>query len=84
ELGSIKKLAGPGSSLIALVGLGQATDLDSIRYAMGSVARELGNSEHVVVDIALSTKQQLRAAIEGFQLGNYEYLTYKSKADKRS
>jgi leucyl aminopeptidase len=84
ELGSIKKLAGPSSSIIALVGLGQSVDLDSIRYAMGAAARELGGSEHVVVDFSLSSKQQLKAAIEGFQLGNYEYLTYKSKTDKRS
>jgi leucyl aminopeptidase len=84
ELGSIKKLAGPGSSVIALVGFGSQTDLDSIRHAMGAAARELGSAEHVVVDFSLSSKQQLQAAIEGFQLGNYEYLTYKSKTDKRS
>lgn len=84
DLGSITKLAGPGSSIIALVGLGQATDLDSIRHAMGTAARELGGSEHVVIDVPFSTKQQLQAAIEGFQLGNYEYLSYKSKAEKRS
>lgn len=84
ELGSVKKLAGTGSSVIALVGLGQATNLDSIRFAMGAAAKELGGSEHVVIDVALSTKQQLQAAIEGFQLGNYEYLAYKSKAEKRS
>jgi leucyl aminopeptidase len=83
ELGSIKKLAGPGSSVIALLGLGVTPQLDSIRDAMGAASRELGGLEHVILDIALTTKQQLRAAVEGFQLGNYEYLAYKSKADKR-
>ena len=84
EVGSIKKLSGPGSSVIALVGLGKEIDLDGIRQSMGAAARELGNFEHVVVDIAaLSTKEQVLAAIEGFQLGNYEYLTYKPKATKR-
>ena len=84
EVGSIKKLSGPGSSVIALVGLGKEIDLDGIRQSMGAAARELGNFEHVVVDIAaLSTKEQVMAAIEGFQLGNYEYLTYKPKATKR-
>lgn len=84
DLGSIKKLSGPGSSIIALVGLGKKTDSDSLRDAMGSAARELGGSEHVVVDLAFSSKQQLQSAIEGFQLGNYDYLKYKSGANKRS
>jgi leucyl aminopeptidase len=84
EVGAIKKLSGPSSSVIALVGLGKAFDLDSIRQAMGAAARELGNFEHVVIDIStLSNKEQVLAAIEGFQLGNYEYLTYKPKATKR-
>jgi leucyl aminopeptidase len=84
ELGSITKLAGPSSSLIALVGLGKPPELDCLRDAMGAASRELGDIEHVVVDVPLATKQQLRAAVEGFQLGNYEYLAYKSKSDKRS
>ena len=84
DLGSIKKLAGPSASVIATVGLGTAKDIDAIRDAMGSASRELGGLEHVVLDIPLTTKEQLLAAIEGFQLGNYEYLPYKSKTDKRS
>ena len=84
EVGSIKKLSGPSSSVIALVGLGNEIDLDGIRQSMGAAARELGNFEHVIVDIAaITTKEQVLAAIEGFQLGNYEYLTYKPKATKR-
>lgn len=83
ELGSITKVAGPNSSVIALVGLGKITDPNSIRDAVGTAARELGNLEHVVLDLALTGKTQLQAALEGFQLGNYEYLNYKSIADKR-
>jgi leucyl aminopeptidase len=84
ELGSIKKLAGPNSSVIALVGLGKSTDPDSMRFAAGAAARELGSLEHVVVDLVLATKQQLQAVLEGFLLGNYEYLSYKSKTQKRA
>ena len=83
EVGSIKKLSGPSSSVIAVVGLGITLEIDSIRQAMGAAARELGNFEHVVIDIPLTTKEQVLAAIEGFQLGNYEYLTYKPKATKK-
>ena len=35
EVGSLKKLSGPGSSVIALLGLGESIKLDSIRDAMG-------------------------------------------------
>jgi leucyl aminopeptidase len=83
EIGAIKKVAGPSSSVIALVGLGSKSNLDSIRDAMGAAARELGALEHVVLDVPLAGKPELQAALEGFQLGNYEYLTYKSKAEKR-
>jgi leucyl aminopeptidase len=37
----------------------------------------------VVIDLPLTSKEQVLAAIEGFQLGNYEYLAYKPKATKR-
>ena len=83
EVGSIKKLSGPSSSVIALLGLGATMNLDSIRDALGSAARDLGNFEHVVIDLPLTSKEQVLAAIEGFQLGNYEYLAYKPKATKR-
>ena len=84
EVGSLKKLSGPGSSVIALLGLGESIKLDSIRDAMGSAARELGNFEHVVIDLPLTSKEQVLAAIEGFHLGNYDYLAYKPKATKRA
>jgi leucyl aminopeptidase len=83
DVGSIKKLSGPGSSIIALVGIGKTLEIDPIRQAMGAAARELGNFEHVVIDIPLASKDLVLAAIEGFQLGNYEYLTYKPKATKK-
>jgi leucyl aminopeptidase len=83
DVGSVKKLSGSGSSVIALLGLGETINLDSLRDAMGSAARELGSFEHVVIDLPLASKEQVLAAIEGFQLGNYEYLTYKPKATKR-
>lgn len=83
EIGTVKKLAGPNSSLIAMVGIGKSPSLDQIRQAMGSAARELGGIEHVIVDVPINSVDQAIAAVEGFQLGNYEYLAYKPKADKR-
>jgi leucyl aminopeptidase len=83
ELGSLKKLAGPNSSVLALIGLGTSKNIDSIRFAAGAAARDLGSLEHVVLDLVIESKDQLKAAVEGFLLGNYDYLAYKSKAERR-
>ena len=83
DVGSIKKLAGPNGSVLALVGLGEKLSPDSVRDSMGAVARELGSFEHAVLDVPFSSKGLVLAAVEGFLLGNYEYITYKPKAEKR-
>ena len=83
DVGSIKKLAGPNGSVLALVGLGEKLSSDSVRDSMGAVARELGSFEHAVLDVPFSSKGLVLAAVEGFLLGNYEYITYKPKAEKR-
>lgn len=83
EVGSIKKLSGTNSSVIALVGLGKSPSLEDIRQATGSAARELGSFSQVTLDFPLTSKDQVLAAIEGFELGNYDYLAYKAKAEKR-
>ena len=83
DVGSIKKLAGPNGSVLALVGLGEKLSSDSVRDSMGAVARELGSFEHAVLDVPFGSKGLVLAAVEGFLLGNYEYITYKPKAEKR-
>ena len=83
ETGSIKKLAGPNSSVLALVGLEKSPTFEQIRQAMGSAARELGALRQVVLDLPFSSKNELLAAIEGFLLGGYEFLHYKAKAERR-
>jgi len=84
ELGSVSKVSGPGGSVVALVGLPKNPDLEQIRQAAGAAARALGSVEQVVLDFPLTTKAKVLAAIEGFELGNYEFLNYKPKATKRS
>ena len=83
DVASIKKVPGSQSSVIVLVGLGENPSLEQIRQATGSASRELGDLEHVVLDIPLSSKSEALAAVEGFLLGDYEYLAYKPKATKR-
>lgn len=83
-LGKTTKISGPNSSILLLVGLGHAINQDSLRYVGGVAARELGNAEHVVIDIPLETSDESLAVFEGFLLGNYDFQTYKSKPAKRN
>lgn len=83
ELGAITKVSGPNSSVVALVGLPKDASDEQIRQAAGSAARALGSIEHVFLDFPLKGKDQVLVTIEGFELGNYEFLNYKPKATKR-
>jgi leucyl aminopeptidase len=84
DLGSVTKVSGPKGSVVALVGLGKNASLEQIRQAAGSAARSLGSSEHVVLNLPMTSTEKVLAAIEGFSLGNYEFLNYKQKPQKRS
>lgn len=83
-LGKATKVSGPNSSLLLLIGLGSDKDLDSLRFIGGVAARELGGSEHVVIDVPLKSTSETLALYEGFLLGNYDFQNYKSKPQKRS
>jgi len=82
-LGKTTKVAGPSSSVVLLIGLGASQDLDSFRHIGGVAARELGGSEHVVIDLPLKSEFETLALFEGFLLGNYDFQNYKSKPVKR-
>jgi leucyl aminopeptidase len=83
-LGKTAKVSGPSSSVVLLIGLGPQQDHDSLRFVGGVAARELGGSEHVVIDIPLKSTSETLALFEGFLLGNYDFQNYKSKPVKRS
>ena len=82
-LGKTAKVSGPSSSVVLLIGLGPEQDQDSLRFMAGVAARELGRSEHVVIDIPLKSTSETLAVFEGFLLGNYDFQNYKSKPIKR-
>ena len=77
--GKVGQVAVLDESLIA-VGLGEEASADSLRWAAGSLARNLGTIERIGtglhdVDIAGAT----RAVVEGLILGGYKFGRYKSK-----
>jgi leucyl aminopeptidase len=82
-LGKTTKISGPNSSLVFLIGLGSSQDIDSLRFVGGVAARELGDAEHVVIDIPSKSSAETLALFEGFLLGNYDFQNYKSKPVKR-
>jgi leucyl aminopeptidase len=82
-LGKTTKVAGPSTSVVVLIGLGENQDLDSLRYVGGVASRELGGSTHVVVDIPIKSASETLALFEGFLLGNYDFQNYKSRPTKR-
>jgi leucyl aminopeptidase len=70
--------------LLVFVGLGDSKDQDSLRFVGGVAARELGSSEHAVIEIPLKSTSEVLALYEGFLLGNYDFQNYKSKPQRRS
>jgi leucyl aminopeptidase len=82
-LGKTTKVSGPNSSVVVLIGLGPSQDLDSLRFIGGVLSRELGSSEHVVIDVPLKSTDETLALYEGFMLGNYDFQNYKSKPTQR-
>ena len=76
--GKVGQVAALDPSLIA-VGLGEEVSADTLRWAAGSLARNLGTIERIGtglqdVDIAGAT----RAVVEGLILGGYKFRRYQS------
>lgn len=63
---------------IALVGLGSgAVTVDDLRYAAGSVARQLRGIDSLVLGLPASTDDELLAVLEGAALGAYVFTDYR-------
>ncbi|GAA2113344.1 leucyl aminopeptidase [Nocardioides bigeumensis] len=71
------------SPLVVFVGMGRKADLDpaGVRRAAGVAARSVANAASVALALPGSTPAQVRAVVEGFDLGGYTFTTYKQKKD---
>ncbi|MFM7014027.1 MAG: leucyl aminopeptidase [Actinomycetota bacterium] len=83
EVGDISKTSGPNGSLVALVGLGTKPSRDEYREIGGSLARELGLSEQLVIDLPINSEAEVLALYEGLLLGSYQFNKYKASAKER-
>ncbi len=76
----------PGSdgAVIGVVVLPLDTENIGVWRSLGGViARNFGLFTKVVVDLPFQTKEQLIALAEGFNLGLYEFQSYKSKPEQK-
>ena len=64
---------------IALVGLGSGeVSANVLRYAAGTVARQLRGVESIVIALPASSDEEVLAVLEGAALGAYAYTEYRS------
>jgi leucyl aminopeptidase len=78
---------GAGSATaIALVGLGGAPSVETLRYAAGSATRQLAGRARVALQLPVATDDEALAALEGAAIGAYAFDDYRhaTKADSRA
>jgi leucyl aminopeptidase len=71
------------SPLVVFVGMGRKADVDPavVRRAAGVAARSVANAASVALALPGGTPAEVRAVVEGFDLGGYTFTTYKQKKD---
>ena len=77
----VRRLPGTHGSTesIALVGLGAGdVTVNDLRYAAGSVARQLRGVGSLILGLPVTTDDELLAVLEGAALGAYAYTEYRS------
>jgi leucyl aminopeptidase len=81
ELRRLPGLEGAAGS-IALIGIGaEAVTTDVLRYAAGSVTRQLRGIDSIVLDLPTSSPEDVLAILEGAAIGAYAYTVYRSTKD---
>lgn len=83
----VRRLPGTGvaAKAIAIVGLGTATiTAERLRYAAGTVARQLTGIQSVAVALPLTGTGELDAVLEGLAIGSHEFVAYKSAPAART
>ena len=63
---------------LALVGIGTTLDADALRYAAGSVARQIRGVASLVFALPIDSETESLAVLEGAGIGAYAYTDYRS------
>lgn len=72
------------ASSIALIGLGAAADVETLRYAAGSAARQLVGQTRVAFALPVSDEAESLAVLEGAAIGAYAFDTYRRSTASES
>jgi leucyl aminopeptidase len=81
ELRRLPGAAG-GSGSVALIGIGgEPATPDVLRYAAGSVTRQLRGIDSIVLNLPTSSSADVLAVLEGAAIGAYAYTVYRSGQD---
>jgi leucyl aminopeptidase len=79
---SIVKIPAPNGAYFAIVGGYKQDDIDSLRFLGGTIGRTLGDFRNIVVGVPTKTEDEAFALLEGYAIGNYSYVAYKSESKK--
>ena len=71
-------LTGIASGSVALIGIGSTVGINELRYAAGSVARQLRGVSSLALALPASTPDELEAVLEGAAIGAYAYTEFRS------
>ena len=77
----VKLLPFEGLGAVALVGLGSGRNAD-LRSLSGSIARAVRSFENVIIDLDLSSSEEVLEVIEGFSLSTYQYNQYQTETTR--
>ncbi len=79
---AVLRVPGPNGSVFALIGgLGDA-GLERLRYFGGTVGRTVNDFKQVVVGLPIANDAEAGALLEGYAIGHYNYIEYKSEAKR--
>lgn len=79
---AVTRVPGPNGSIIALIGGYSDGTLDDLRHLGGTIGRSFDEFKNVVIDIPVKDESQIGALLEGYAIGHYSYVQYKSGTKK--
>jgi leucyl aminopeptidase len=69
---------GVAASVVALVGLGDVVDAESLRYAAGSAVRQLTGVDRVALALPVADDDEAAAVLEGAAIASWEFDSFRS------
>lgn len=75
---SVTRVPGPNGSVFVLIGGLASANIERLRYFGGTAGRTLSEFRQVVISLPLKNDEEALALLEGYAIGQYSYVDYKS------